>query len=215
VFITRNEPLENRVLADFKANDPNAFNLKYKLLTINNDEVSISSLAPYLDSTKTNVLVCGSLNTTFASSIAKALCENPQYKTTLIGMPNWDGIRQFDKLDCNSLEIVYSTPFNYSRSDSTGYNISQAYHDKFYARPSDMVYKGYETMYHFTHLLLDYQYDFINHLSDDKYTISNNFYIHPVMLTDSSFVPSYLENQNLYFVKKMNGLVVSVTALSR
>jgi hypothetical protein len=83
VFITRNEPLESRILTDFKANDPNTFNLKYKTLMLYNDEVTISSLAPYLDSTKTNVLICGSLNTTFASNIAKALCENPQYKTTL------------------------------------------------------------------------------------------------------------------------------------
>ena len=178
------------------------------------DEVTISSLAPYLDSTKTNVLVCGSLNTTLASNIAKTLCENPQYKTTLIGMPNWDGIRQLDKLDCNSLEVIYSTPYNFSRTDSAGYNISQSYRDKFYARPSDMVYKGYEAMYHFTHLLLDYKYDFINHLSENKYTVSNNFYIRPVTLQDASFIPAYLENQNLYFVKKVNGQVVSVTTLS-
>ena len=214
VFITRSEPLESRILTDFKANDPNTFNHKYKTLMLYNDEVTISSLAPYLDSNKTNVLICGSLNTTFASNIAKALCENPQYKTTLIGMPNWDGIRQLNKLDCNSLEVIYSTPYNYSRTDSTGYNISQYYHDKFYARPSDMVYKGYETMYHFTHLLLDYKYDFINHLSENKYIVSNNFNIRPVMMPNPSFVPAYLENQNLYFVKKVNGQVISVAALS-
>jgi hypothetical protein len=214
VFITRSEPLESRILTDFKANDPNTFNLKYKTLMLYNDEVTISSLAPYLDSAKTNVLVCGSLNTTLASNIAKTLCENPQYKTTLIGMPNWDGIRQLNKLDCSNLEVVYSTPYNYSRTDSTGYNISQSYHNKFYARPSDMVYKGYEAMYHFTHLLLDYKYDFINHLSENKYIVSNNFYIIPVMMQNASYVPAYLENQNLYFVKKVNGQLISITTLS-
>lgn len=214
VFITRNEPLEDRILTDFKANDPALFNSRYKTLTLNNDEVSIGNLAPYLDSTRPNVLVCGTLNTTLAGNIAKTLCENPQYHTTLIGMPNWDGIREFNKLDCSSLEVVYSTPYNYSRTDSIGYNISQSYHDKFYARPSDMVYKGYEAMYHFTHLLLDYKYDFINHLSEDKYTVSNNFYIRPVMMQNTSFVPAYLENQNLYFVKKVNGQVISVSLLA-
>lgn len=213
LFITRNEPLEDRVLTDFKANNPEVFNNKYKTLKLTED-ASFSNLSPYLDSNKTNVIVCGSLNTTFASNIAKALCDNPQYKTTLIGMPNWDGIRELNKLDCNSLEIVYSTPFNYSRSDSTGYNISETYRNKFNTRPSDMVYKGYEAMYHFTHLLLDYKNDFINHLSDSNYTVANNFYIRPVMLQDSTFIPSYLENKNLYFVKKVNGQIVSVTPLS-
>jgi len=214
IFITRNEPLESRILTDFKANDPNTFNNKYRTLTLNNDEISISNLVPYLDSTRTNVVVCGSLNTSLAENISKVLCENPQYRTTLIGMPNWDGIREFNKLDCNNLEVVYSTPYNYSRSDSIGYNISQSYHDKFYARPSDMVYKGYEAMYHFSHLLLDYKYDFINHLSDNKYVVSNNFYIKPVLMSDTSFIPSYLENKNLYFVKKVNGQIVSIASLS-
>jgi len=215
VFITRNEPLESRILADYKFNDSAFFDKKYRKLTLNNDEVSIKNLTPYLDSTKTNVLVCGSLNTTFASNLAKTLCENPQYKTTLIGMPDWDGVRLLNKMDCSSLEIIYSTPYNYSRSDSIGYNISEAYRDKFFTRPSDMVYKGYEAMYHFTHLLLDYKYDFINHLSENKYVIANNFDIRPIMLQDSSFVPAYMENQNLYFVKKINGLVVSVTNFTK
>ena len=126
-------------------------------------------------------------------------------------MPNWDGIRELDKLACDNLEIIYSTPYNYSRTDSSGYNITQAYRDKFYMRPSDMVYKGYEAMYHFTHLLLDYKYDFINHLSENKYIVANNFYIRPVMTPDVSYVPAYLENQNLYFIKKINGQVVSIT----
>jgi hypothetical protein len=137
--------------------------------------------------------------------LQKHFAKIPNTKLPLIGMPNWDGIRQLNKLDCNSLEVIYSTPYNYSRTDSTGYNISQSYRDKFYARPSDMVYKGYEAMYHFTHLLLDYKYDFINHLSENKYIVSNNFYIRPVMMSNASFVPAYLENQNLYFVKKVNG----------
>ncbi len=214
VFITRNEPLEQRIFEDYKANNPSIFNLKYRTLTLNTEDVSINNLAPYLDSTRNNVLVCGSLNTAVASGIAKTLCENPQFKTTLVGMPNWDGIHQLNKPDCDNLEIVYSTPFNYSRTDSLGYNLSLTYLNKFYARPNDMVYKGYEAMYHFTHLLLDYKNDFINHLSENKYIVSNNFYIRPVMAQDSSFVPSYLENQNLYFVKKINGQVVSVSPLT-
>ena len=70
-------------------------------------------------------------------------------------------------------------------------------------------------MYHFTHLLLDYNYDFINHLSENKYVVSNNFNIKPVMIPTTSFVPAYLENQNLYFVRKINGQVISIAALSR
>jgi len=211
LFITKDAPLENRILSDFRTNDTTTYKFLYQILTLNSDEVSISNLAPFLDSNKANVIICGSLNTTFAGSIINALCDNPQYRVTLIGMPNWDGLRKLNTVECNSLEVIYSTPYNYSRSDSVGYRISKEYRDKFYARPSDMVYKGYEAMYHFTHLLLDYKHDFINHLSDDKYVVSNNFYIKPVVLSSTSQVPAYLENQNLYFIKKINGQVASVS----
>ncbi len=156
-------------------------------------------------------MICGSLNTTLAANVVHVLCDNTQYRTTLIGMPNWDALRKLNKLDCNSLEVIYSTPYNFSRTDSIGYRISREYREKFFARPSDMVYKGYESMYHFGHLLLDYKHDFMNHMSENKYIVSNSFYIRPVILSDNAQVPAYLENQNLYFIKKINGQVVSVS----
>ncbi len=214
VFLSKNGLLESKIFADFKANDSLYKNrFRYRTATLTN-EVSIEELTPYLDSNKTNVLICGSLNTDFATSIAEALCQYPQYKTTLIGMPNWDGIHRLNKLDCSSVEIVYSSPYNFSRTDSTGYGISQTYRSKFFARPGDMVYKGYEAMYHFTHLLLDYKNEFINHLSDTKYTVANRFDIRPVIASDNPYVPAYQENQNLYFIKKVNGLAVSVSTLA-
>ena len=213
VFITRNGILESKIFTDFKENDSlPAARLRYRTLTLN-DDISIENLIPYLDSNKTNVLICGSLNTEFAGNIAETLCQNPQYRTVLIGMPNWDGIHHLNKLNCGNIEIIYSSPYNFSRTDSTGYHINQVYHSKFFARPSDMVYKGYEAMYHFTHLLLDYKNEFINHLSDNKYIIANNFYFSPVILPDSPFVPAYQENKNLYFIRKTNGLTVSVSKL--
>lgn len=210
VFITRTGVMENKIAADFKASDSVArYRSKYRVVNLPTD-FSISNLKPYLDSTKQNVLVCGSLNTVFAKDIARLLCNNPQYKTTLIGMPNWDGIKGLTD-ECESVEVVYSTPFNYSRTDSVGYPIVAAYKDKYFARPSDMVFKGYEAMYHFTNLLLTYKNELIGHLSDNRFKIANNFNIQPVTLSPDSALPDYQENKNLYFIKKLNGAIVSVS----
>ncbi len=213
LFITKRGTLENKIVADFKANDTIIKNhFPYKVLALNND-VLFTDIRPYLDSNRRNIIVCGTLNGNFATSLINALGENPQYKTTVIGMPNWDGIRKLYNQDYDNIEIVYSTPFNYTATDTAVETLTAEYRDKFFARPSDLVYKGFEAMYHYTHLITDYKNEFIGHLSDSSYRWSNHFYIQPVKLNVQSQLPDYLENKNLYFIKKMKGEIISVVRL--
>ena len=74
-----------------------------------------------------------------------------------------------------------------------------------------MVFKGFESMYHFSHLVLQHHNDLINHLSDNSFKISNEFSIQPVKINPQSFIPDYQENKTIYFIKKLNGTLVSVS----
>jgi len=65
-----------------------------------------------------------------------------------------------------------------------------------------MAWKGFETMYHFGHLLNNYRSNFINHLSDTAFTVINTFKIEPTKKTANSFLPDYMENKKLYFIKR-------------
>jgi hypothetical protein len=127
-------------------------------------------------------------------------------------MPTWDGMREVtsDNYSSKNLEIVYSTPYNYSRTDKTGGSLVKQYRAKYMGRPSDMAFKGFESMYHFSKLMLQYRNNFINNISDTTYKIANQFSFEPVRLTNTSFVPDYLENKKLYFVKMQGGTVKSV-----
>ncbi len=215
LFITKNTTLENRIASDFKANDSLVKNhFPYKILELNN-EVDWDNVSPYLDSNKQNVIVCGSLNNDLALSLVKVLGDNPSYKTTLIGMPNWDGMKKLYRNNYSNIDIVYSTAFNYADTSSTIQRITTAYRAKFFARPSDMVYKGFEAMYHYTHLVNDYGVEFTGHVSDTTYRFSNDFFIQPSVLNTASLVPDYLENKNLYFIRKNKGITVSVTQLKK
>lgn len=213
LFVTRYGSLESKIVSDFKANDTlikNHFN--YKVLDLSND-AGFDYLKPYLDSTKPNTIICGSMDNNFVLSLVKAIGANPQYKTTLIGMPNWDGMRKIYNNDFENIDIVYSTPFNYSPTDSSVQKLTAKYKAKFFARPSDMVYKGFEAMYHNAHLIADYGSQYISHASDTSYNWKNRFALAPVILNAQSQVPDYLENKNLYFIKKNGQNVVSVTQL--
>jgi len=73
-----------------------------------------------------------------------------------------------------------------------------------------MVFKGYETMYHFTNLLLQYPENFISKLSDNSFKVANDYNFEPIRLSKTSFVPDYLENKKIYFIRIINGEVQSV-----
>ncbi|WP_147313858.1 type 1 periplasmic-binding domain-containing protein [Deminuibacter soli] len=212
IYLTRKGTLEEKIRSQFAAKDTSYPRLKYAVTEMP-DNFTAEQLLPFLDSTKQNIIFCGSLNEAFGTNLLNILCNAPAYKATAIGMPTWDGLKAVANSNCKQVEIVYSTPFNFSRTDKTGASLSKQYRAKFMNRPSDMVFKGFESMYHFSKLMLQHRSDFINHLSDSTAHIATDFNIEPARLTNTSFVPDYLENKKLYFIKVQAGSIKSTTTL--
>ncbi len=182
--------------------------LKLRWVTMDEKNVNIEEL--HLDTAKTNIVFVASPMEKFGLDIVKTLSSNDQYRTTAIGMPTWDNIKQLDHSSCRNVEILYSTPFVFSKNKSLNSSISNTYKGKFYSRPSDMVFKGYESVYHFTKLLVKHRADIVNNLSDKDFTVFNEFKLEPVKVFKSSIRPDFIENKKLYFIKKKQGNVRSV-----
>jgi len=126
-------------------------------------------------------------------------------------MPTWDGLKSVYNTTNENLNIIYSTPYNYSRADSTLAVLTTEYKTKFNRRPSDMFFKGFETMYCFSKLLLKYHNDLLNNLSDTSFHISNAYEFRPVNnSSDTKSVPDYIENKKLYFIDVSQGNIKSV-----
>lgn len=193
--------IENIFTAQYKKSGGTQVKLKQVTLS---DSFSTSEVLHFLDSNRQNVIICGSLNETFGSNLAKALSSSKSYRVLAIGMPTWDGIRDISK----DLEIVYSTPYNFSRTEKQGMILADKYKNKYAGRATDMVFKGFESMYHFTKLLLKYGSSLTAHLSDKEFKLFNDFDILPVK--SSTGTTDYLENRKLYFIKKKDGAVRTV-----
>ena len=73
-----------------------------------------------------------------------------------------------------------------------------------------MAFKGFESTYQFSKLLIKYNNDLLNNLSDSSYKISGGFILKPVKLNPSTQVPDYIENKKLYFITRSLGKIVSV-----
>ncbi|MBA2761165.1 MAG: hypothetical protein H0U39_04230 [Segetibacter sp.] len=190
------------------ANRPAALKIRWVDLK---EGFTADALARNLDSTKNNIIFVASPAENFGLNVVKALSSKMNYRSTAIGMPTWDRMNELNSADCKNVEIVFSTPFIYSSNNPLlSSNIIKKYQSTYYSRPSDMVYKGFETTYHFSKLFAKHKNEFINNLSDKEFTLFNQFDIQPVKASRNNDKPNYLENKKLYFIKKQSGNLKSV-----
>jgi len=178
--------------------------------TINVDEnLTTAFLKSKLDSNRKNVIIGGSLDETFAGNIAKACYEiNKSYPITLIGMPNWDNFSAlYNKKGMPGFPVYFTTPFFTDKTDAFSKSLTAAYYKNYRAKPTDMAYKGFESVYLFTKLLTKNPTDFMNHISDKSEKVFCDYNFKAVKLNDKAAVPDYIENKHLYLIKILNGSI--------
>ncbi len=164
--------------------------------------VTKDNITSKMDSTKNCLVIGGSLNTTFAIKLVKALNALPEkYESTVVGMPTWDGVR----FGSERVPIIFSTPYNYLRTDKKAIRIANLYKRKVNGKANDMVFKGFETMYHFTKLYNKNRNSFLQNISMDEFHIFNEYSFEPCMINGDNNV-DYLENKKIYFIQKLNNV---------
>lgn len=212
IFLCRKKgSQEDKVAAYFKAlNEPDGKPL-LNIQTLNTDSSFTSeALKNKLDSNRHSVVIGGSLDEGFASSLTAA-CYGlfqvyPANSITLIGMPNWDGFTSLHKKSSfEDFPVYFTSPYFNNKWDNYSKMLTAAYSKRYKTKPSDMAFKGFESVYLFTKLLAKYPSDFLSHLNDKTAKIFCEYNIRPVMLKKENTTPDYLENKHLYFIKLMNG----------
>jgi hypothetical protein len=191
--------------------------LKMKWISADNN-LDPAQLFPGLDSNAKTVILVGSLDENFGKALCARLAPmSKTYPMKIIGMPTWDAISDLNAPAYTDLEIYYSSPFYINPADSLVMSIQQNYKNRFYSRPSDMVYRGYETVLHFGQLLVMQNGRLDGSVGVRKFKIFNDFDIQPVFTNKTGATASgqtltlqYLENKKVYFIKKVNGNVVAV-----
>jgi hypothetical protein len=211
VWVKRKGATEDLIQSYFTDNNKKTASIALKFKTVELvDSFSTADLINSLDSNRQNTVICGTLNESFSMSVIKTLSANKEYGAHVIGMPTWDGFKDLTKSDLRGVEIIYTSPYNYPRTDKLGALITAKYRNKFLSRPSDFVFKGYESVYHFTKLSIKYKENLINNLSDKSFKLFNEFDIQPIKFKKENLQADYFENKKLYFIKKLDGQIKSV-----
>lgn len=181
--------------------------LKYVELT---DSFTTANLRTYLDTAKQVVCLAGSLDENFGKRLVMqlALLHKQAYKTTIIGMPTWDGL-PFNKKEYAGPEVVYSNPFYNAKTDNVSKSIIGHFTKVMYARPSDMVFRGYEATWKFAKLLMQYGKDFPSNLGSKLHKVFTDYDVQPV-LNKQNMTLDYFENKKLYFLKWQDGVLKAI-----
>lgn len=205
VYITHKGNFEDMVKGLFSDFDSyytqNAINLEPTELT---DSFSISQLSKKLDSTKENIVFCGTINEGFALSVIETLALLKKYKTTVIGMPTWDAIKGLDKTDYAGVNVVYTSAYNFAKCGKQIAELAVKYKKKYNSKPSDIVYKGYETMLRFGKTISLYGENAFQLFSDDMFKVLNSLDMQAVYNKEITSQIDYFENSKIYFIKKLD-----------
>ena len=175
------------------------------------DNFSVNQLTSKLDSNEHTVCIAGTLDENFARRLSIQLASiSKDYPLTLVGMPTFDNLtKDFTGTAYKGLEIVYSTPFYNSRMDKVSQDITNYFSTKMYARPSDMVMRGYEATWRFSKLLLEYGKELSSNLSHKAFNVFRELDIQPVINKQTTTL-DYFENKKLFFVKWQDGIIKGV-----
>ena len=222
-FIQRNYPLapvvlfrkkgaqEDKLKAYFEeiSHTTAAVPLKIRYVTLD-DNIDSAEVKEALGEASNTVCIAGSLDVNFGQQLTRILAsqnaaENP---CVVFAMPTWLDAN-FAKPEFKGIEVLYSTPFYMSPTHKLVVAIQSLFKTKFYSRPTDMVFRGYETLYHFAHLLVLDGKNLGSSLSDRRYKVFTDFDIQPVLDSKTNTL-DYFENKKIYFVKKVDGNVVTV-----
>ncbi len=179
--------------------------LNYKTVNIDGD---FTRLKNSLDSTKNNVIIGGSLDDAFATELALTSAGlKGNYKIKLIGMPNWESFFKKANPKLKDFPIFFTTPYYNGKEDNYSLMLSDAYKKRYKISPSELAFKGFETIYLFVKLIAKHPHDFISHLNDYPHKVFSDYNFKPVFNEDGT--PDYFENKHLYFLKLENGNVSS------
>jgi hypothetical protein len=210
VMFRRKGILEDRIKTYFEDYSKSTASVPLKIKYVDlSDSFTVSQLKAQLDSNSQTICVAGSLDENFGKRLVEQLASiSKQYPLKVMGMPTWDNIN-FTRPELKTVEIIYSIPFYNAKSDKVSLSITNYFTTKMYARPTDMVYRGYEVTWRYAKLLQQYGSDVSSNLGSKQYKVFTDFDIQPV-LSKQNMALDYFENKRLYFIKWLNGAITGV-----
>jgi len=162
-------------------------------------------LRNFLDSNSTNTIVMPIVDVVFAGQLLDQLSKSfPKFRFEIYGMPTWKGMAVLQKVDAlPNLGINIGAPFYFDPSTSAGKNFSDDFNTIYGGKPSEMAYRGYETLYWYGYLLNHYGTIFNEHFQDNGMAPFTRFDLK--LEHEKNTAPMYYENRHVCMYHYQSG----------
>ena len=207
IWFKRSGSADDKIESQFRElNAASAYKNKFKTAALN-PEFKMEDLIPFLDTTKTNVLVAGSLDDNFALQFARAISAYPKKGIIqVIGMPVWDGMKEIQGKNYAGIPIYFTTSFNIPSGHPWAAQVDEKIKSITGVKPSISLIKGFELTYYFANIMYTYGQIKTEGLEVKPFKVLNDFDFRPVKWAPMSGVPDYYENKRIYFIRRLNGV---------
>lgn len=205
IYIHGDKRSEKNALSYFEDDDFYPLPGRFHKMQLNGTEID-TSIYSLIDSNYHTTIVLGTLSPRTTYKVLKSLI--PLAKKTrlkVFGMPTMEMITTLKKTEAfPNMKIYFTTAFiKENLSPATKYILSN-YKKKMGGSPTDLVYKGFESIYFFAHMMNRYGVPFNEHITDNRYSFLTPYKIMPVKKA-SKF--KFYENKYLYMISYENGIM--------
>lgn len=206
IYLYRDKRSENNALKYFENDDLSPLPGRFHKVKLAGSNIDLAAIKNLIDSNYHTTIVLGTLSPKVSYNILKALV--PLAKETrlkVFGMPTMEMINTLNKTTSFPLmKIYYTTAFVKERLSPATKYILHKYARKMGGTPTDLVYKGFESIYFFANMMNRYGVPFNERISDNQYSFLTPYKILPIK-RNTKF--KYYENKFLYMISYENGIM--------
>lgn len=207
VFVSRKSQAEQNGLNYFKNDLLNSLPGRFKEIELKGDEIQMNEIIKKIDTSYNTTIFLGILDPLITYKNLKILSEYAKrYRLKVYCMPTTEAVKSLNKTDeFPNMPVYYTTSYIIDKITPASQYISKEYKSHMGTAPSDVVYKGFESLFFFSNLLKKFGVPFNSKIGDNSYTFITPYKIVPVKENGSLM---FYENKFLYLLRYEDGIMI-------
>lgn len=206
IYIHGSSTAEMNGLNYFKNDILNTLPARFSSYELKNEEIAPKEIIKKIDSFYNTTIILGTLDPEVTYTNLQVLLPlAKRFKLKVYCMPTTEALKSLNKADeFPSMPIYYTSSYMIDQVTPASQYVSKKYKSLMGSTPSDVVYKGFESMYFFSSLLRKNGTPFNKFLSDNSSTFITPYKI--LAVKDEGKLMFY-ENKFLYLLKHEDGVM--------
>lgn len=206
IYVHGSSIAEKNGLNYFKQDIINVLPPRFTSVEVKDEATLLAHLHRQVDSNYNTSIILGILDPSLAYKYMKALMPFAEKNNlTIYCMPTAEAIKALSKTDeFPNATIFYTTSYIIDKITPASMYITKKYKSKMGGAVTDVVYKGFESLYYFVNLMERYGTPFNEKLSDNSNAFITPYKIMPVKEKGQL---QFFENKFLYLMKYQNGIM--------